>query len=132
MSDDAPQPVAAPEEPDGGDDSEGRDRVRYGVDLAVTVDSEHDFIAGNATNLSIGGVFVHTHIVHPKGTRFDISVNLGDDTVRGVGEVRWVRSATADETQPAGIGIRFVTLQVGGKERITAFLEQVAAPRDDA
>lgn len=104
---------------------DGRDQIRHGVDLTVTVDSDHNFIAGSATNLSAGGVFVHTHIVHPVGTKFNISVQMSDSDrpIRGVGVVRWLR-ASGDDGAEAGLGIQFVELDDDGQERIDAFLAQ--------
>lgn len=106
---------------------EDREQTRSGVDCAVTVDSEHNFYAGVARNLSVGGIFLATPIVHPVGTRFDLSIHIddGDDRViRGVGEVRWVRALDRDDNTPAGLGIRFVELDHDGTKRINRFLEQ--------
>ena len=104
-----------------------REKARYGVDLAVTVNSEHNFYAGFAKNLSEGGIFVATHIVHPVGTQFDLSIHLDDGdkrVVRGVGEVRWVRILDGD--LPAGLGIQFTAIEEDGQERIERFLARRA------
>jgi len=102
-----------------------REQPRFGVDVSVTVNSEHNFYAGVACNLSSGGVFVSTHIVHPVGTRFNVSIHLDDEdagVVRGTGEVRWVRPATENEALPAGLGIRFVSISDDDLARIERFL----------
>ena len=93
---------------EGGGSISDRGQERYGVDLAVTVNSDHNFYAGFAKNLSEGGIFVATHIVHPVGTQFNLSIHLDDgDTrvVKGVGVVRWIRALDGD--LPAGLGIQF-------------------------
>ncbi len=106
--------------------SEDRGRARYEVDVAVTVDSEHNFYGGYATNLSAGGFFVATHIVHPVGTRFNFTIHLGDDPalIKGVGEVRWLRPQAAGSSSPAGLGIQFSKIEGDGARRIEAFLQK--------
>ena len=110
----------------------GRTRPRHRVDLAVTVDSESTFYAGYARDLSAGGLFVDTPIVHPVGTRFNLSLHLADGVegvVRGIGEVRWVRQPSADGAgAPCGLGIRFITLEKNGVERIRRYLASEDAP----
>lgn len=103
---------------------EDREEARFQVDLAVTVNSESNFYAGFASNLSAGGIFVATHIVHPVGTKFNISLHLDDGlgVVRGVGEVRWLRAQDETAGLPAGLGIRFIDVEGDGLERIEAFL----------
>lgn len=105
---------------------EDREEARFQVDLAVTVNSESNFYAGMASNLSGGGIFVATHIVHPVGTKFNISLHLDDGlgVVRGVGEVRWMRAQDETAGLPAGLGIRFIEVEGDGTRRIEAFLER--------
>ena len=108
-------------------DSKDREQARYGVDCTVTIDSEHNFYAGLAQNLSEGGIFIATHIVHPIGTKFNLSIHLDDGlpgVVRGVGEVRWLRPAREGSDLPAGLGIQFIELSHGGNERIASFLRR--------
>ncbi|MEM9692249.1 MAG: PilZ domain-containing protein [Myxococcota bacterium] len=103
-----------------------RGRKRWGVDINVTVNSEADFYAGKAENLSEGGLFIATHIVPPIGTRFQLSLHLEDDNdsvVRGAGEVRWLRASNHDPDAPAGIGIRFLKLENDGQARVNHYLE---------
>lgn len=103
---------------------EDREEMRFQVDLAVTVNSESNFYAGFASNLSAGGIFVATHIVHPVGTKFNLSIHLDDGggVVRGVGEVRWLRAQDETAGLQAGIGIRFIEVEGDGSERIESFL----------
>lgn len=111
----------------GGNEEAGsiadRGQTRYGVDLAVTVNSDSNFYAGFAKNLSEGGIFVATHIVHPVGTKFNLSLHLDDGDpkpVRGVGEVRWIRALDGD--LPAGLGIQFTEVDDEARARIDKFL----------
>ena len=105
---------------------EDRTQARFDVDCAVTVNSEHNFYAGFVQNLSVGGIFIATHIVHPVGTRFNLSIHLGESggLVRGIGEVRWIRAVDHESAQPAGLGIRFLELEGDGAERVRRFLEE--------
>jgi uncharacterized protein (TIGR02266 family) len=104
---------------------EDRTEERHGVDLTVTVNSDHNFYACFARNLSAGGIFVATPIVHPVGTQFTLSIHIDDGApgvVRGVGEVRWIRAVEKDSDLPAGLGIRFTEIYGDGAERIERFL----------
>lgn len=101
-------------------------QMRYAVDCSITVTSENNFYAGSICNLSGGGVFIATHIVHPVGTRFNISIHLDDaepGVVRGLGEVRWLQ-ARGSATDPQGLGIRFVELKDEGQARVMRFLQK--------
>lgn len=102
-----------------------RRQIRYDVDVSVTVDSDNYFIAGFATNLSAGGIFIATPIVHPVGTRFDLAIHLDDGDprpLRATGEVRWHRPRDEGSGTPQGIGIRFISIDDDGGERINRFL----------
>lgn len=120
------------EEADGraepaGPVSDGRVQTRYGVTCSITIDADDWFYAGTAQNLSEGGIFVATPIVHPIGTRFNLSVHLEDGqggVIRGIGEVRWTREVDAGDHDPAGIGIQFLALEGDGSERIAAYLRE--------
>jgi uncharacterized protein (TIGR02266 family) len=112
---------------------EDRTEERHGVDLTVTVNSDHNFYACFARNLSAGGIFVATPIVHPVGTQFDLSIHLDDGepgVVRGVGEVRWLRAQDKEDDLPAGLGIRFTEIFGDGGERIQRFLAR-RGPMED-
>lgn len=99
---------------------------RYSVDLDVSLGSDHNFYSGFAENLSIGGVFVATHLLRPVGARIEFSIHLPDmdGAVVGTGEVRWVRDFNERSDLPPGMGIRFLELNAGSNELIGRFLEQ--------
>lgn len=102
-----------------------RQQPRYSVDVTVTVNSDAYFLAGAATNLSSGGVFIATPIVHDVGTEFDISLHIGDGqdgVIHACGEVRWQRPASDDPSLPQGLGIQFLAIEGDGAERIERFL----------
>jgi uncharacterized protein (TIGR02266 family) len=99
-------------------------RPRFAVDFDLTLDSEQYFYAGSATNLSIGGFFVATHILQNIGEKFRFTLRLHDvaKLIKGVGEVRWHRPKEESPDAPAGMGIRFVELEAGAAETIESFL----------
>ena len=103
-----------------------RDRLRYAVDLDVTLDSAHNFYAALATNLSADGVFVSTHILQPIGMRCQLTIHVPGRAkpIKGVGEVRWVRGRTGPEEAPPGMGLQFVELEPGDRDLVEAFLRQ--------
>lgn len=119
------EPTFTDDAPDGGGTIEDRGQYRHGVDLTVTVNSEHNFYCGNACNLTSGGIFVATHIVHPVGTKFTLSIHLDDGepgVVHGLGEVRWIRATSEEGDLPLGLGIRFVEIDDENIARIERFL----------
>jgi uncharacterized protein (TIGR02266 family) len=108
-------------------DASGR-RVhdRFGVELDVTVTSEHNFYAGFVENMSVGGVFIATHQLKPVGSRLELSVNLPGraQPIKGSGEVRWVRVYSETSNTPPGMGIRFDKLDPDSQRGIEEFLAQ--------
>jgi uncharacterized protein (TIGR02266 family) len=104
-----------------------RRQTRFDVDVNVTINSEHHFLAGSATNLSAGGIFIATHIVQPIGAEFNLSIHLDDGgpgVVHGKGEVRWHRVEEHGGEDVQGLGIRFTSIEGDGEARITRFLEK--------
>lgn len=106
-------------------DSHRRAHPRFTVDLDVTLESDHNFYAGFAENLSAGGIFVATHKILPIGERITLSIRLPgiEQPVLGVGEVRWARDYSEQSNVPPGLGFRFVELSPGGVELIERFLK---------
>jgi len=98
---------------------------RFGVDLDVTMSSEHNFYAGFAENISSGGLFIATHVLKPTGERLEISLTLADrpQPIRCLGEVRWVREYSERSNVPPGLGIRFLDLSTADATTIEQFLK---------
>jgi uncharacterized protein (TIGR02266 family) len=99
--------------------------ARFTVDLDVTLESEHNFYAGFAENLSSGGIFVATHKLLPVGQEIRFSIRLPglEEPVLGIGEVRWVRDYSERSNVPPGLGLRFLYLAPGCMSVIQRFLE---------
>jgi uncharacterized protein (TIGR02266 family) len=103
-----------------------REHSRYRVQLDVTVTSDHNFYAGFAENMSVGGLFIATHQIKAVGDRIDFSLVLpgSSEPLRGAGVVRWVRLYSDSSDVPPGMGIRFESLERGAQRRIEQFLAQ--------
>lgn len=106
--------------------SENRRRdPRFGVELDVTLESDHNFYAGFIENLSVSGVFVATHTKRKIGELVEFSIRLAkdEDPITGVGEVRWIRQYSETSDTPPGVGLKFQKLADGAQARIDAFLK---------
>ncbi|MEY2936482.1 MAG: hypothetical protein RL033_7231 [Pseudomonadota bacterium] len=103
-----------------------REHDRFGVELDVTVTSEHNFYAGFVENMSVGGVFIATHQLKPVGSRLEFQVNLPGraEPIKGAGEVRWVRVYSEASNVPPGMGIKFDPLAAEAVRAIEEFLAQ--------
>ncbi|MBN1606865.1 MAG: TIGR02266 family protein [Polyangiaceae bacterium] len=103
-----------------------REHARYRVDLDVSLGSDHNFYAGLVENISVGGVFVATHLLKPVGEKMELAIHLPDseDVLRGLGEVRWIREYVERSELPPGMGIRFLDLPQESLERIEKFLSK--------
>lgn len=103
-----------------------RANPRYAVELDVSLGSEHNFYAGFVENMSVGGVFVATHMIKPVGEKLELAIHLPDSdvVVRGIGEVRWIREYSEQSNVPPGMGVRFAHLEPGSLVAIEAFLAQ--------
>jgi hypothetical protein len=66
------------EAPDSSSDRR-RAHARCGVDLEVSLGSEHNFYAGLAENISAGGVFVATHMVKPVGELVELTIHFPEE-----------------------------------------------------
>src|SRR5690349_11115291 len=105
--------------------SENRRRdPRFGVELDVTLESDHNFYAGFIENLSVSGVFVATHTKRKIGELVEFSIRLSADEepITGVGEVRWIRQYSETSDTPPGVGLKFQKLAEGARKRIDACL----------
>jgi uncharacterized protein (TIGR02266 family) len=102
-----------------------REFVRYKVDLDVSLGSDHNFYSGFAENLSVGGVFIATHLLRPVGEMVEVCIHLPDGSeIRGHGEVRWVRVFNSESDTPPGIGVRFRELEPDCERAIERFLHE--------
>jgi uncharacterized protein (TIGR02266 family) len=107
-----------------------RQQDRFNVDVSVTANSDHYFLAGAATDLSAGGVFIATAILHPVGTEFNVSMHIADGEkgmVHALGIVRWHRPAEEGSDAPQGVGLQFVEVEGDGAARIERYIASCTA-----
>ncbi|MGE0640434.1 MAG: PilZ domain-containing protein [Thermoanaerobaculia bacterium] len=79
---------------------------------------------GFAANVSASGMFVKHPAPPPIGTPLVFEFNLGQQRkpVQGAGEVVWVRDRYLGPGQPAGVGIRFTSLDTQSRDHIAEAL----------
>jgi uncharacterized protein (TIGR02266 family) len=100
-----------------------RDR-RVPLEVEVTLQSDHNFFAGIANNVSEGGIFVATVTPPPVGSEVGFELVLGGERFLVVGVVRWVRDEhAASQGAPAGCGVKWVHLEDGALEAIHHFID---------
>ncbi len=101
-----------------------RSYPRYAVELDVSVGSDHNFYAGFIENMSVGGVFMATHLLKPLGELMELTIHLPghEEPVHARGEVRWVREYNEANNVPPGMGIRFVEVDAASMQAIDRFL----------
>jgi uncharacterized protein (TIGR02266 family) len=121
-------PQAAPSErrstPEA-DPSERRSSPRVDLDVAITLESDHNFYTGLTQDISTGGLFVATHHLRRVGERITVSFTLPgrNEPIAMETEVRWIRSFPgAGADVPVGMGLRFVNLSSEAKFAIASFL----------
>ena len=61
------------------------------------------FVEDYASNLAMGGTFLHTEDLRPVGSIVDFEIKLSDgfQLVQGLGEVVWVRPRSPGPERPA-------------------------------
>jgi Tfp pilus assembly protein PilZ len=106
--------------------TERRAVPRYAVELAVTVNSEHNFYEGLLRDMGVAGVFVATHRAHAIGEWIEINIQLpdGGSPLRAIGEVRWTREYAGEGAPEPGMGILFRTISPEDVGRIATFLSR--------
>lgn len=107
---------------------EARQHKRLDLRAEITLHGETNFFQGFSENISEGGIFVITHHTEPIGSTVELDILLPGQRREPVtikGEVCWVRDYDPSNSSiDPGMGLRFLNLNPGDKERIEAFLEQ--------
>ena len=103
---------------------EQRRATRVPLEVEVTLESDHNFFAGVANNVSEGGIFVATLNPPPVGSEVGFELLLGGERFLVVGVVRWVRDErAASNGAPAGCGVKWGHLEEGALDAIHRFLD---------
>ncbi len=86
---------------------------------------QEEFVDVVAANISRTGMFVRTQQPHPAGSFLRFELILGDDasSIKGAGEVVWVRQGELFAVLPAGMGIRFRRLDQDSLDIIAHAIE---------
>jgi type IV pilus assembly protein PilZ len=116
----------------------GRDRRQFErvlVDLEVDYRCEDTFLFAYITDISAMGIFVQTRSPEPPGTRLNLRFTVAglDRPFELEGEVIWInpyRPGDRENLNP-GMGIRFVDLTPGDRERLTELVKTFAYLDDD-
>jgi len=113
-------------------DEEKRKFPRTTAVLKVEYDSESGVAADYLTDLSDGGLFIHTSLAFPVGEAVHFSLSFPGllDPMQMSGIVRWRKNASGD--QDKGMGVQFVYPDEGSKkviqDLVRKFITQMQAP----
>jgi hypothetical protein len=85
---------------------------------------------GECRDLSGSGMFITTQRPSPRGAliRFECVSDQPEDCFRGTGRVVWQRNKP-DDRGPAGMGVRFVRLEAGGREALERTIARISSGR---
>ena len=88
---------------------------RAKLDVPVEVVAADQAFGASCKNIGTGGLFVATDQPCRIGTRLAVKLTLPayPRPISVGAEVRWTREGEPSETQPSGMGLRFVNLPVG-------------------
>lgn len=113
---------------------ERRAAERYDVTWSVDCETPDTFLYAAISNISEMGIFVLTTEPWPIGTKLVLRFAPPNDepfVLRGV--VQWVNPVRDDHDNPnPGMGIRFVDLADGERERLVEVIKTIAYLRDSS
>src|SRR4051812_25384550 len=100
-----------------------RQHIRHSIEAAVDLaDSDHNFYAGTARNLSLGGLYVSTPTPMAVGTRVTVRLSLPDRRLTAAAEVVWTAEAAPGSGGDSGMGLKFLGLDPSDRAVIEAVL----------
>jgi uncharacterized protein (TIGR02266 family) len=101
-------------------------RRDFQAEIALSLESDHNFYTGFTENISSGGLFIATRDLKPRGTILEISFTIPDyrQPIKTRVEVRWQRLENIDcDNAMPGIGVRFLDLAPDVTKAINAFIQ---------
>jgi type IV pilus assembly protein PilZ len=107
---------------------EKRSSLRSAITLRVDYKRLNTFFADYTKNISKGGTFIRTAKPLEVGTQFVfvLSFPASEGQLRLKGEVMWtVADDRSTSEQPSGMGIRFLFVDDGERERVSSFVEKL-------
>ena len=101
-----------------------RKEERYPVSLKVTYRSFERFFNEYTTNISKGGMFIHTKTPHETGSSIDLLIYVTglDEPIRITGEVVH-RDCFSLKKEDAGIGVKFISVDKKSKKMLLNFVK---------
>jgi hypothetical protein len=86
-----------------------------------------EYVEEECHDLSLGGMFIRSLAPAPAGTLIKLECDIGEGStmIRGVARVVWLRDSPGNG-QPAGMGVKFIKLEAGGRDAIKGILDQLA------
>ena len=104
-------------------DRQLRQHRRVDLHVEITLESDSNFYAGVANNVSEGGVFVATFAAPPVGAKVTLSLGLpGTRRFSIPGRVRWVRDDEVCRGSVPGCGIQWLELPADARVAIEDFV----------
>lgn len=101
-------------------------RIPFREPVIVSYEKFEEFVEEVSDNLSMNGMFVRS--IRPKrpGTVLSFEFRLGEDMslIQGQAEVAWRRPTTEGPDQPAGMGVRFLKIDMRSRELIKRLVKE--------
>jgi len=108
----------------------GKSRAGKRVELRFRrTDGAADPVDAVTRNIGVGGAYILTDQPETVGTQLRVEIRIpGDDDAIAVdAEVRWI-TAAADDEDSAGMGVRFIDVDVDATLRLSEYFASLTAP----
>ncbi len=98
---------------------------RHQVTLAVRFRSARDFVLEHASNISRGGIFIHTDDPPPMDSTVQVELQLPDDPAPVMTNGIVVHRQLAVAGKTPGVGVQFIDASDGFRERIDRYMDSL-------
>jgi len=99
---------------------ERRAQPRLQLSVELDFQSAHNFYSAKTRDISVGGLFIETHIGLPIGTRLQVDLRFLQVRAKASAEVVWV--LLDKQGQSVGVGVQFVSLSDKVRAEIERFM----------
>ena len=115
-----------------GIDKRAATRAPIGKPIKLQFDDSMEVVEGTCVNISIGGMFIQVDDKRPQGSLVRFELPLDDEeSVRGLGEVVWMRAKAIGAGRDAGLGLKFRFLEKQDRKLIFTLVSQHIKERLD-